>query len=233
MGTASATRRRVPRAARVLAVLAVVCAAPALAWVVVVGGSFIDGPLVLGSLATAVPLFTRDAATFRTACLATGWAVLVLSALGFLFGLFALTPAGIVLLTAGSRSHPGPRRLPLLVGGLVSATALGLAGWVIGQSWVAPYFREPDAYLATVREGSPLLGLGPRPAEIRGDGSGLGHGATDVSLAETGGVPGGRLIVVFDPRTPAADLAVLRQRIVGLPGVGDVRLCDPPTHNCR
>ncbi|MEV7188240.1 hypothetical protein [Kitasatospora sp. NPDC093102] len=232
METASA-RRRVPRTARVLAVLAMLCTAPALAWAAGGDKSFIGDPLVFGSLVTTAPLFTRDADTFRTACRLTGWGVLAFSALGFLSGLFLLTPAGIVFLAAGSRSRPEPRRLPLLVGGLVTAATLGFAGWMIGEIWIAPYFQEPDAFLATIQEGSPLLSVGQRPAGILSDGSGLGHGATDVGLKESDGIPGARLVVVFDPHTPAADLAVLRQRIADLPGVRDVRLCNPPARNCR
>ncbi|MGW3181683.1 hypothetical protein ACWDD9_20650 [Kitasatospora sp. NPDC001119] len=224
--------RPVPRAARVLVVLAMLCTAPALVWAAASGGTFLDGPLMLGSLVTPVPLLARSADNFRAACRVTGWGVLALSAVGFLFGLFVLAPVGIVLLAAASRSCPGSRRLPLLVGTLVPVVTLGLAGWVFGPLLIGPYFREPDAFLATVREGSSLLGPS-LPAELLVDGSGLGHGATSVSVGQTGGVPGGTLTVVFAPRTPAADLAVLRQRIAGLPGVGDVRLCNPPAHNCR
>nr|BEK71089.1 hypothetical protein KPHV_83160 [Kitasatospora purpeofusca] len=46
------------------------------------------------------------------------------------------------------------------------------------------------------------------------------------------GVDAVRLVVVFDPRTPDAELAVLRRLITDLPGVTDLHLCDPPTGNC-
>ncbi|MEV7941925.1 hypothetical protein AB0O82_38145 [Kitasatospora sp. NPDC088264] len=221
--------RSVPRAGRVLAVAAALCAAPAVVWVILVGGSLIDGPLVLGSLAAAAPLFARDAVNFRTACLVFGWGLLAVSALGTPFGLFVLAPAGVVLLTAASRARPEPRRLPLLLGALVATATLGFAGWAAGTIWIAPYFQEPDAFVATVQKDSPLLGTGPRP-ELLYDGSGLGHGATHVSVLEADAV---RLVVVFDPRTPDAGLAVLRRLLADLPGVADVRLCDPPAGNCR
>lgn len=227
----SDVRRRVPRAARVLAVLAVLCVAPAVVWVASGSGTFIAAPLLLGSLATVVPLVTRDVDSFRMACRATGWGLIVVSAVGFLFGCFVLMPAGIVLVAAGSQSRPGSHRLPLLVGGLVSAATVGFAAWVLGPILIAPHFREPDAFLATVQEGSPLLGH--LPPELVLNGSGLGHGARIVSMGEIAGVPGATLTVVFAPRTPASDLAVLRERIAGLPGVSDVRLCSPTAGNCR
>ncbi|MGW3229996.1 hypothetical protein [Kitasatospora sp. NPDC001095] len=62
---------------------------------------------------------------------------------------------------------------------------------------------------------------------------GFGHGAASVSLGEVGAVPGGTLTVVFDIRTPAAELDLLRQRTADLPGVGDVGLCSPSNDNCR
>ncbi|MFB7618069.1 hypothetical protein [Kitasatospora sp. NPDC056181] len=225
----SSVRRSVPRAGRVLAVAAALCAAPAVAWVVLVGGSLIDGPLVLGSLAATAPLFARDAAGFRRVCLATGWGLLAVSVLGFLFALFVLAPAGVVLLAAASRSRPEPRRLPLLIGALTASVTLGFAGWAAGAVWIAPYFQEPDAFVAAVRPDSPLLRSGHHP-ELLYDGSGLGHGATLVSLVDGDTA---RLVVVFDPRTTGADLAVLRRMLAGLPGVTDVRLCDPPAGNCR
>ncbi|MER7585647.1 hypothetical protein [Kitasatospora sp. NPDC097691] len=226
-------RRPVPRAARVLVVLAIPCAAPAMGWLVFSHGTVIDGPLMLGPLMTAAPQFARAADDFRTACLVNGWGLLGIGGIGFIFGLFVLMPAGIVLLAAASPTRPRPRRFPVLVGGVVSAVTLGLAGWVLGPVWIGPYFQEPDAFLATVHEDSPLLGVGLRPTTLRVNATDLGHGATLVSLGETGGVPGGRLTVVFAPGAPTADLAVLRQRIAGLPGVSDARLCSPPAHNCR
>ncbi|MFD7416553.1 hypothetical protein ACFVZ3_31250 [Kitasatospora purpeofusca] len=193
--------------------------------------SLIGMPLILGSLAAAVPLLARDCTDFRPACLVFGCGLLALPFLSVLFGIFTLVlaPAGIVLLTAASCTRPEPGRLPLLIGTLVSATTLGFAGWTIGIPWIAPYFQEPDAFVATVRADSPLRGTGPHP-ELLHDGSGLGHGATRVFRRESDTV---RLLVVFDPRTPDADLAVLRRLITDLPGVTDVRLCDPPTGNCR
>ncbi|PJN29401.1 hypothetical protein CG736_02320 [Kitasatospora sp. CB02891] len=213
-------------------VLATLCAAPGVLWVVLVGGSGIDFGLVLGALAAAAPLLARDVATFRTACLTMSCAVLGIAVLGFLFGLFVLLPAGLVLLTAASRARPEPRPGPLALGVLVSTVTLGLAGWLIGEAWVAPLFRGPDAYLATVQEGSPLLPTGHTHA-ISYDAQDLGHGATHVFLLETGGVPGAGLTVVFDPRTSAADRAELRRTIAELPGVTNVRLCRPAASNCR
>ncbi|GAA1406769.1 hypothetical protein GCM10009639_54950 [Kitasatospora putterlickiae] len=221
--------RSVPRAGRVLAVAATLCGAPAVLWVVLVGGSLIDGPLVLGSLGAAAPLLARDATAFRTACLVFGWGLLAVSVLGALIGLFVLAPAGVVLLTAASRARPEPRCLPLLLGTLVATATLGFAGWRFGTTSIAPYFQEPDAFVATVQKDSPLLRTGPHP-ELLWDGSGLGHGATLVSMRETDSV---RLVVVFDTRTSDADLAVLRRLLADLPGVATVRLCDPPAGNCR
>ncbi|WP_435652062.1 hypothetical protein [Kitasatospora purpeofusca] len=186
-------------------------------------------PLILGSLAAAVPLLARDCTDFRPACLVFGCGLLGFSLLGLPFGMLMLAPAGIVLLTAASCTRPEPGRLPLLVGTLVSATTLGFTGWTIGIPWIAAYFQEPDAFVATVRTDSPLRGTGPHP-ELLYNGSGLGHGATRVFMLESDTVG---LFVVFDPRTPDADLAVLRRLITDLPGVTDVRLCDPPAGNCR
>ncbi|MDY0816236.1 hypothetical protein [Kitasatospora purpeofusca] len=183
-------------------------------------------PLILGSLAAAVPLLARDCTDFRPACLVFGCGLLALPVFSILFGPFTLTlvPAGIVLLIAASYTRPEPGRLPLLIGTLVSAATLGYAGWTIGIPWIAPYFQEPDAFVATVQMDTPLPGIGY-------DGSGLGHGATRVfTLASA---TERRVVVVFDPRAPDADLAVLRRLITDLPGVTDVRLCDPPAGNCR
>ncbi|WP_380283971.1 hypothetical protein [Kitasatospora purpeofusca] len=229
-------RDSVPRSARVLAVLAVLCAAPAVFWVAAVGGSVIDGGLVVGALVAAAPLLARKAADFRVYCLVAGWVLLAFSVLGFLSGLFVLAPAGVILLAAGSRARPGSHRLAVLAGGTVSVVTLGLAGWAIGQTWISPHFQDPDAYVATVREDSPLLSATYSLSTVlRGaaDSPALGDSVTDISLSRNGGTPGARLIVVFDPRTPATTLADLRQKIAGLPGVEDVGLCDPPTGNCR
>ncbi|MER7708642.1 hypothetical protein ABTX81_37905 [Kitasatospora sp. NPDC097605] len=226
----------VPRGARVLAVLAVLCAAPAVFWVVDVGGSVIDGGLVVGALVAAAPLLARKAADFQVYCLVAGWALLAFSTLGFFTGLFVLAPAGVVLLAAGRRARPGSHRLAALAGGTVSAVTLGLAGWAIGQIWISPYFQDPDAYLATVREDSPLLSATysvPTALQGAGDNPVLGHSVSDLSPSGNGGMPAARLVVVFDPRAPAAALADLRQKIADLPGIEDVRLCDPPTGNCR
>ncbi|WP_327075587.1 hypothetical protein OG196_43475 (plasmid) [Kitasatospora purpeofusca] len=200
-------------------------------WGVQFFDSLIGIPLILGSLAAAIPLLTRDSTDFRPVCLVFGCGMLALPFFGLLFGPFtlALVPAGIVLLTAASCTHPEPGRLPLLIGTLVSATTLGFAGWTIGIPWIAPYFQEPDAFVATVQRDSPLRGFGPHP-ELLDDGSGLGHGATRVFRRESDTI---RLVVVFDPRTPDTELAVLRHLITDLPGVTDVRLCDPPAGNCR
>ncbi|MCG6495227.1 hypothetical protein [Kitasatospora sp. A2-31] len=113
--------------------LATLCAAPTLAWVAVGGGTFIDGPLVLGSLATPAPLFARDADNFRTACRIVGCGVLAGSAVGLLFGMFMLVPAGVVLLAAASRSRPGSPRLPMPAGAVVLLVTLVLAGWAFGR----------------------------------------------------------------------------------------------------
>ncbi len=218
----------IPRAGRILAVAAALCAAPAVIWGVQSFETVFGMPMILGSLAAAVPLLARDSADFRPACLVFGCGLLALSVLSLPLRMFTLAPAGIVLLTAASCTRPEPGRLPLLIGTLVSATTLGFAGWTIGIPWIAPYFQEPDAFVA-VRTDSPLRGTGPHP-ELLHDGSGLGHGATRVFSLESDTV---RLLVVFDPRTPDADLAVLRRLITDLPGVTDVRLCDPPAGNCR
>ncbi|MEV6971996.1 hypothetical protein [Kitasatospora sp. NPDC093806] len=221
--------RPVPRAGRVLAVAAALCAAPALVLGVLFVESLIGIPLILGSLAAAAPLLSQDCTDFRPACLVFGWGLLAVSVLGAPLGLIVLTPASVVLLTAASRARPEPRRLPLLLGALVATATLGSVAWAVGVTWIAPYFREPDAFVATLRKDSPLLGAGPHP-ELLLDGSGFGHGATRVSMPEADRV---RLVVAFDPRTPDADLAVLRRLITDLPGVTDVRLCDPPAGNCR
>ncbi|MFD4907308.1 hypothetical protein [Kitasatospora purpeofusca] len=208
---------------------AALCAAPAMIWGVHYFETFIGIPLILGSLAAAVPLLARDCTDFRPACLVFGCGLLALSIPLFLYRMFMLAPAGIVLLAAASCTRPEPGRLPLLIGTLVSAINLAFAGWAIGIHWIAPYFQEPDAFVATVQTDSPLRGIGPHP-ELLHDGSGLGHGATRVFTRESDTVG---LFVVFDPRTPVADLAVLRRLITDLPGVTDVRLCDPPAGNCR
>ncbi|MEV6973733.1 hypothetical protein [Kitasatospora sp. NPDC093806] len=131
----------IPRAGRILVVAAVLCIAPGAGWVALSGGSPIDGPLVIGSLVTTAPLFYREAAAFTTACLATGWGLLTVSLLGALGGLFVLAPAGIVLLSAASRSRPRPHLLPLLLGILVAASTIGLIGWVVAEPWIAPFFQ--------------------------------------------------------------------------------------------
>ncbi|MFI9787468.1 hypothetical protein ACIHEI_28775 [Kitasatospora sp. NPDC051984] len=217
---------RVPRSGRILAALAVLCAAPAVFWIVVyVPGAPFDGMVGLGAAATTAPLFTRDAAAFRTSCLITGWALFAVSVLGFLFALFVLMPASFVLLIAASQARPRPPRLPMTYGIVVSAATLGFAGWALGT----PFFLEPDVLLATVQEGSPLLKRGhstPVPSDF-------GHGAVSVYLTETGGAPGGTLHVRFAPRTPAADLAELRRAVAGLPGVSNLRICNQQDPTCH
>ncbi|MED7947493.1 hypothetical protein [Streptomyces sp. BE303] len=229
----TSVRRPVPRSGWVFLVLAMLCTAPAVVWLVNgVWASLIGPPLVLGTLAVGIPLFARESEDFRGACLAVGWCLVVLSVLGSVFGLFVLTPPGIVLLAAASRSRPEPRHLPLAIGALVSAATLGFAGWAIVETWIAPHFQEPDALVATVQDRSLLLD-GGFPELLTYDGSRLGHGATHVDLSSPGDGPGGRLVVVFDPRTPDADLTVLRQLLADLPGVSNVTLCAPPAGNCR
>ncbi|QKW23403.1 hypothetical protein HUT16_33815 [Kitasatospora sp. NA04385] len=228
----SEEERPVPGAARVLARLAVLCSAPAVGWgVLTFGAANGVGFLVLVCvLLIAVPLFLRDAGTFRTLCLTIGWLVFGLSLWGAILGMFTLTPAALVLVAAGGRARPGRRSdrsrlVPLAIGVLVTVATCCLTGWFLLDEWgdraSAP---QPDAFTATVREDSPLLRTDPEPPALRYDGSGLGHGATVVVLDEPSGRPGRVLTVYYRFATPA-ETEALRGLIAALPGVRDVRPC--------
>ncbi|MFF0390567.1 hypothetical protein ACFYS8_18030 [Kitasatospora sp. NPDC004615] len=123
----------VPRAARFTAVLAVLCAAPVVLWVVLIDAWTMGGPLVLGAVTTAVPLFAREAANFWTGCVIIGWILFAVSVLGCIFGLFLLMPASIVLLAAATQADPQAPRLPMYVGIVITAATLGFVCWAFGQ----------------------------------------------------------------------------------------------------
>ncbi|MFC8720795.1 hypothetical protein [Kitasatospora sp. NPDC057198] len=182
------------------------------------------------ALVLALPLFVRDAESFRTLAQAVGWFVFALSLWCAMLGAFTLTPAALVLVAAGRQARPRrgsgrPRRAPLLFGVLVMAVTCGLTGWfLVGEWWGGKSFPRPDAFVATVREDSPLLRTDPELPVLRYDGSGLGHGVTIVVLGERPGRPGRVLTVYYRSATPA-ETEALRARLAALPGVQDVAPC--------
>ncbi|MFF0295167.1 hypothetical protein ACFYST_18145 [Kitasatospora sp. NPDC004614] len=113
--------------------LAVLCAAPVVLWVVLIDAWTMGGPLVLGAVTTAVPLFAREAANFWTGCVIIGWILFAVSVLGCIFGLFLLMPASIVLLAAATQADPQAPRLPMYVGIVITAATLGFVCWAFGQ----------------------------------------------------------------------------------------------------
>jgi len=221
----------VPRIARVLAGVAELLAALIAVWWYDWAIAGLQGPLALVALLTLAPQVARKARDFKVACRVVAGVLLVGSVVGVMLGLFLLLPSAVMLLAAGSRARPYAGRLSAVVVAAVTAVTVGGTGVIIGRHFVLPWVQGPDTYVATVQSGSPLIPNHAPPA-LRVDDGQLGHGARNVYLTETGGVPGGRLVVRFDRHTPKADLATLRGLIRDLPGVTDVHPCTLELGDC-
>ncbi|MFG2819784.1 hypothetical protein ACGFX4_10190 [Kitasatospora sp. NPDC048365] len=222
----------VPRGARVLGVLATLSGLPFVVWWYAIG-AYQGGLLVVMTLLTLAPQVARRARDFRVACWTVAGLLLVASLLGALLGWFLMAPAALVLVAAGARSGARAGWVAQLAGGAVAFMVYAGMGTALYRSVVEPYFQEPDAFVAVTDSGALPAVVAQEEQSARTGRPALGHGATDLWVSSTGGVPGGRLTVRFVPGTPQAELDALRARIAELPGVHDVKLCSPPDGNCR
>ncbi|MEU1288297.1 hypothetical protein [Kitasatospora sp. NPDC005856] len=221
----------VPTGARVMAAVATLCALPFAVWWIAVG-SGMSGGLAVGTVATLLPQLAVRAAGFRWACWVVAAVLLATSVVGLLLGLFLLAPAALVLLPAGARSSARAGCLSTVLGGAFAFVTLAGTGTVFVQSWVAPQFREPDVYTATVDGAPPAVVARELDSEATGIPA-LGHGAISVYFDDLGGQQEGRMTVRFTPGTPRSELEALRERISALPGIHDVKLCNSSADECN
>ncbi|MEU2630764.1 hypothetical protein [Kitasatospora sp. NPDC007106] len=185
-----------------------------------------------GTLLTLLPQLAARAHDFRRACWLFAGLLLAASVVGVLLGWFLLAPAALVLLAAGARSDLRPECLSTVLGGAVAFLALAGFGTMVFEQVAAPHFREPTAFTATVDGAPPPVVARERDGALTGIPT-LGHGATAVFFHDEGGRREGRMTVQFSPDTPRAELDILRERIGALPGIHDVKPCDPSAGDCN
>ncbi|GAA0274717.1 hypothetical protein GCM10010302_10390 [Streptomyces polychromogenes] len=181
---------------------------------------------VVTAVAATVPLLLQDGPrTFARACLVSGLVLLVWGPLGASIGAFWFTPAAFLLLVAAfvdAGNRPGAWFSVIAPFAAVVVTALCLA-----PAHDSPSENEPPPSLHAALDSASRVrdqDLGPGLERLRD------FGAVGVETVET--EPGRPVLVVKMPRhfTGGQSQERLREEVLRLPGVLDVRVCT--FHTC-
>jgi hypothetical protein len=183
-------------------------------------------PIVYGLVAAAipmVPIFAGRRQVFRRICLIEGSILLVAGVCGFIVGLFVFLAAAILLVIAGF-ADPGAGRRRAHIAGAVGAVVVILAAVGFSVGIYTTYYTAPNLYVATI---TPGFDQQPDYSSITNPtGAGIGYGATgieDLNVSEGTGPP--IMTVAFSNALSGAGRQRLKQRILSIPGVTGVKLC--------
>ncbi|WP_327358132.1 hypothetical protein [Streptomyces sp. NBC_01304] len=222
-GGATPEPDKVHRRQRILVLVALATAVPGL----LLGGfSYFGAVHILVAPWIALPLVTRQPRRFRSICLVTGLALIVVGVLGLLLGLFVYVPAALVLLcaTADPRSSRVRSRIAVGVAGGVAALIAVLVGWVLWSVTLRDthtFRAELDADGAAAQANG--VGPPPPPYDYRLDT--IGHGASNVYVLSSDA--GSFLHVTYPESMSEAKQDQLERFLADLPGVAHVEQCSP------
>ncbi|MFI6331699.1 hypothetical protein ACIBBG_25750 [Micromonospora chersina] len=173
----------------------------------------------------AIPLCVPGRKPFRVAALTIALLLAVLSLFpGLFLGWFLHLPAALILVAAAQadplQRTPRLSRVAVAVG--VTVAMVTTAVWAVGIYRMA--LAPADTF--TVHTSSRFNVMEqPYRRIIEGDGSGIGFGAEDVSFTHRGDGAGPILSVGFRTDLSGEEQDRLRQHLLELPEVTDVRLC--------
>ncbi|WP_262284988.1 hypothetical protein [Micromonospora sp. MA102] len=178
----------------------------------------------LPTVVAAIPLCVPGRKPFRVAALTAAVLLSVLSVPGLLFGWFLHLPAALILVAAAQadplQRTPRLSRLAIAVG--LTVAMVTTAGWAVEIYRMA--LAPPDTF--TVHTSSRFDPMEPPFRRIiEADGSGIGSGADHVSFTGSDDGTGPVLAVGFPKDLSGAEQDRLRQHLLELPEVTDVRLC--------
>lgn len=186
---------------------------------------------VVGCVLTTIsllPMLARRAHTVRVLCWVVATLLVLLAVLEYFLGFYHFLPTALILFLAPWADSQRFANSSL-------ACAASMLVLVTCSAWWASHaaydlFAAPDAFVVSTEpafvDRPDLLAL------VDGDGSGIGFGADSVTTLGEGTSKGPTLYVGFSHSLSTAGQARLRQRLLSLGEVAEVRLCDRWAGEC-